>query len=203
MYRGSDRIQSEIHLNTIRDPLKIHKLKSRAIWVISAVLTVAFLLISLMWADNSQTHSLNYTFPCITSSMLKAHVWFTGTQFLIINQNKFDWTNIRIEISTGSSQNHLLHGTIDPNVFTLTVGKIGIGEAYPIGVAQFRRDDATKLDPVTTRPEHIKIWSDTQHGKGFWYGRVTEAMAVLHYQTFPCDLPHQRNPRPHALRGST
>jgi hypothetical protein len=203
MYSGSDRIQSDIHLNTIRDLLEIHKLKSRAIWVISAVLTVTFLLISLMWVDNSRIHSLNYTFPCTTLSTLKAHVQFTGTRFLIINQNKFDWTNIRIEVSTDINQNHHLHGTIYPNAFMLTVHKIDIGEPYPIEVTLFRRDDGTKLDPVTTRPENIKIWSDTPHGKGFWYGRLTEAMAVLHYQTFPCDLVHHRDLRPYALRDST
>jgi hypothetical protein len=205
MCSGADHIQSNIHPNTIRDPLEIHKLKSRAIWVISAVLIVAFPLISLMWVGNAQTHSLNYTFPCTTSSILKAYVRFTGTQFLIIDKNQFDWANIYIEINTHSRKNHHLHGTIDCNAFRLMVPKIDIGEAYPIEVTQFRRDDGTKLDPVTTRPENIKIWSDTPYGRGFWYGRVTDAMAVLHSQTLPCDLGdlvHHRNPRPHALQGS-
>src|SRR6266516_5022302 len=188
MYSGSDHMQSNIHPNTIRGPLDIHKLKSRTIWVISAVLTVSFLLIPLTWVDNTQTHSLNYTFPCTTSSILKAYVRFTGTQFLIINKSQFDWANIHIEINTDSSQNHHLRGTIDPTAFVLTVSTINSGEAYPIEVTQFRREDGTKLDPVTTRPENIKIWSDTPHGRGFWYGRVTDAMAVLHYQTLPCDL---------------
>jgi hypothetical protein len=113
--------------------------------------------------------------------------------------------DVRIEINTDSSQNYHLHGIIDPNAFMLMVPKMDIGEAYPIEVTQFRRDDGTKLDPVTTRPENIKIWSDTPHGRGFWYGRITDAMAVLPYQTLPCDLGdlvHHHNPRPHALQGS-
>jgi hypothetical protein len=205
MSSGADHIQSNIHPNTIRDPLEIHMLTSRAIWVISAVLIVAFPLISLMWVGNAQPHSLNYTFPCTTSSILKAYVRFTGTQFLIINKNQFGWANIHIEINTDISKNYHLHGTIDRNAFRLMVPKIEIGEAYPIEVTQFRRDDGTKLDPVTTRPENIKIWIDTPHGRGFWYGRVTDAMAVLHYQTLRSDLGdlvHHRNPRPHALQGS-
>jgi hypothetical protein len=202
MCSGSDHIQSDIHPNTIRGPLEIHKLKSRAIWVISAGLTVAFLLISLMWIGNAQTHSLNYTFSCTTSSILKTHVQFTETQFLIINKNQFDWTNVRIGINIDNSQNHRLHGTVDPNAFMLIAPTIHSREAYPIEVTQFRRDAGTKLAPVTPRPENIKIWSDTPHGRGFWYGKVTDAMAVLHYQTLPCDLAHHRNPRPHALRGS-
>jgi len=128
-----------------------------------------------------------------------------GTQFLIINKSQFGWTDIHIEINTDSSQNHHLHGTIDPNAFMLMVPKMDIGEAYSIEVTQFRRDDGTKLDPVATRPENIKIWSDTPHGRSLWYGRVTDAMAVLHYQTLPCDLGalvHHRTPRPHALQGS-
>ena len=128
MYSRFDGIQSNIHPNTIRGPLEIHKLKSRTIWVISAVLTAAFLLISLMWVHDTQTHSLNYTFPCTTSNILKAYVRFTGTQFLIINKSQFDWDNIHIEINTDSSQNHHLHGTINPNAFMLMVPKIDIGE---------------------------------------------------------------------------
>ena len=205
MYSGSDHIQSNIHPNTIRGPLEIHKLKGRAIWVISAVLTVAFLSIPLMWVDNTRTHSLNYTFPCTTSNIVKAYVQFTGTQFLIINKNQFDWADIHIEINTDRHQNYGLYGTIDPNAFMLMAPTIHSGEAYPIEVTQFKRGNGTKLDPVTTRPENIKIWSDTPHGRGFWYGRVTDAMAVLHYQTLPCDLGdlvHHHNPRPHALQGS-
>jgi hypothetical protein len=170
MWNGSDHIQSSIHPNAARAPVETNKLKSKALWVISAVLTVAFLLISLMWIDNAQTHSLSYTFPCTTSSILKAYVQFTGTQFLIINKNQFDWNNVHIEINTDSSQNHHLHGTIEPNAFMLMAPTIDSGEAYPIEVTQFRRDDGTKLDPVTTRPENIKIWSDTPDGRGFWYG---------------------------------
>jgi hypothetical protein len=155
-----------------------------------------------MWIGNAQNHSLTYTFPCTTSSILKTYVQYTGAQFLIINKNPIDWTNVRIEINTDDSQNHRLHGTIDPNAFMLNAPTIRSGEAYPIEVTQFRRDDGTKLDPVTTRPENIKIWSDTPHGRGFWYGKVTDAMAVLHYQTLPCDLVHHRDPRAHAPRGS-
>jgi hypothetical protein len=178
MYSGSDHMQSNIHPNTIRDPLEIHKLKSRTIWVISAVLTGAFLLIPLMWVDNTQTHSLNYTFPCTTSSILKAYVRFTGTQFLIINKNQFDWTSVRVEINADISQDHPLHETVAPSAFMLMVSGINSGEAYSVGVTQFRREDGAKLDPVTTRPENIKIWSDTPHGRGFWYGGFVQPPAA-------------------------
>jgi hypothetical protein len=55
----------------------------------------------------------------------------------------------------------------------LTVARINTGEAYSVEVTEFRREDGAKLAPVTTRPESIKIWSDTPRGRGFWYGHLT------------------------------
>jgi hypothetical protein len=137
---------------------------------------VAFLLISFTWIDNAQHHSLNSTFTSTASDVLHAYVRFTGTQFLIINKNPFDWTNVRIEISSGTSQDHHLHGTIDPRAVMLMAPRINAGEAYSIGVTQLRRDDGTTFDPVTTWPQNIKIWSDTPRGRGFWSGRVTDVI---------------------------
>jgi hypothetical protein len=161
----------------LRERLQICKLRSEAIWAICAVFTIALLWVSFTWIDNAQI-PLNYTFTSIASNILKAYVNFTERQFLIINKNQFDWTNVRVEVSSDISQDYPLHGTIDPSSFMLMVPRINSGEAYSVGVTQFRREDGAKLEPVTTRPEHIKICSDTPHGRGFWYGGFVQPSAV-------------------------
>jgi hypothetical protein len=158
--------------------VKIYKLRREAIWAICAVFTIALLWVSFTWIDKAQMHDLNYTFTSTASNILKAYVSFTEIQFLIINKNQFDWTNVRVEVSSDISQDYPVHGTIDPRAFMLMVPRMNSGEAYPVGVTRLRREDGAMLEPVTTRPEHIKICSDTPHGRGFWYGSFVQPSAV-------------------------
>jgi hypothetical protein len=178
MCTGFDQILSGIHPNIAESTGKINKLKNGVIWAIFAFLTVTFLFEPFRRIDNAQIHALDYTSISTASEILKAYVRFTGTQFLIINKNQFDWTNVRIEINADNSQDHPLHETVAPSAFRLMVSGINTGEAYSVGVTQFRREDGAKLDPVTTRPENIRIWSDTPHGRGFWHGGFVQPLAV-------------------------
>jgi hypothetical protein len=146
---------------------------------------------SLTWIANAQIHALDYTFTSTASKRLKAYVRFTGTQFLIINKNQFDWTNVRVEISSDINQDHPLHDTIAPRAFMLMVSEINTGEAYSVRVTQFSREDGAKLDPVTTRPENIQIWSDTPQGRGFWYGGFVQPSAVADWLPPPAELRFQ------------
>ena len=173
-----DQIVCGIHPNIARSTGKINKLKNEVIWAIFAFLTVTLLFGPFTRIDNAQIHALDYTSISTASKILKAYVRFTGTQFLIINKNQFDWTNVRIEINADISQDHPLHETVAPSAFMLMVSGINTGEAYSVGVTQFRREDGVKLDPVTTKPENIRIWSDTPHGRGFWYGGFVQPPAA-------------------------
>jgi len=191
MHTRFEQIFSGIHPNIARGMAKISKLGNEAIWAICAVFTIALILVSFTWIDNTQIHALNYTFTSTASNVLKAYVSFTEIQFLIINQNQFDRTMVRVEVSSDMSQDHPLHGTIDPSAFMLMVPRINSGEAYPVGVTQLRREDGATLEPVTTRPKHIKIWSDTPHGRGFWYGGFVQPSAVADWPLPPAELRFQ------------
>jgi hypothetical protein len=178
MCTGFDQIPSGVHPSIARATAKIHKLKSEVIWAISVVFTVAHLLGSFTWTDNVKILALDYTFTSTASNILKAYVRFTGTQLLIINKNQFNWTNVRIEIHSEISPDRHPHDTIAPGTFTLMLSVINTGEVYSVRVTQFRREDGTELEPLTTGPENIKIWSDTPHGRGFWHGGFVQPLAV-------------------------
>jgi hypothetical protein len=186
-----DQILSDIHPKIASSMAKIYKLRSEAIWAICAVFTIALLWVPFTWIDNAQIHALHYTFTSTASNISKAYVSFTEIQFLIINKNQFDWTNVRVEVSSDTSQDHPLHGTIDPRAFMLMVPRINSGETYPVGVTQFRREDGATLEPATTRPEHIKICSDTPHGRGFWYRGFVQSSAVADWPLPPAELRFQ------------
>lgn len=152
--------------------------QERAFFVISAVFTVALLLVYFTWVDNAQIPALKYTFTSTSSNVLKAYIRLTGIQFLIINKNQFDWINVRVDVNSDISQDHPLHRTIDPRPFMLTIPRINSGEAYSVEVTEFRREDGAKLAPETTPPESIKILSDTPLGRGSWYGKFVQPPAV-------------------------
>jgi hypothetical protein len=191
MCTSFDQTLSDIHPKIARGMVKRCKLRSEAIWAICAVFTIALLWVSFTWIDSAQIHTLNHTFTSTASNILKAYVNFTEKQFLIINKNQFDWTNVRVEVSSDTSQDHPLHGTIDPRAFTLMVPRINSGEAYSVGVTQFRREDRATLEPGITGPEHIKICSDTPHGRGFWYGGFVQSSAVADWPLPPAVLRFQ------------
>ena len=95
---------------------------------------------------------------------LTASVSFTGTQFIIINIDTFDWTNVKLEVNSG-----LLKGG-----YVLKTQRMSSEETYTVGAMQFAKGDGTRLNPFTTKPQNFSIWCDTPRGRGFWYSEWRE-----------------------------
>lgn len=70
----------------------------------------------------------------------------------------------------------------------LMAPRTNTGEGYSVGVTQLRRDEGITFDPVTTRPQNIKIWSATPRGRGLWSGRVTDV--IVGWQMLSGDEEH-------------
>lgn len=95
---------------------------------------------------------------------LTASVSFTGTQFVIINLDTFDWTNVRLEVNSGLLKSG----------YVLKTQRMSSEETYTVGAMQFAKGDGTRLNPFTTKPQNFSIWCDTPRGKGFWYSEWRE-----------------------------
>ena len=94
---------------------------------------------------------------------LTASVNFTGTQFVIINIDDFDWTNVILEVNSG-----LLKGG-----FAFETQRMSAEETYTVSAMQFaKRGDGTRLNPFTTKPQNFSIRCDTPKGRGYWYGEL-------------------------------
>jgi len=87
---------------------------------------------------------------------LDATVVFTGTQFVISNNNDFDWTNVKLEINSG-----LIRGG-----YTLRAGRMSAGQTYTVGAAQFSKADGERFNPFTHKVKNITITCDDF---GFYY----------------------------------
>ena len=93
---------------------------------------------------------------CLKTVDLIASVDFTGTKFVIINLNDFDWTNVKLRIN-------------DKYVFKTQ--RIKTYETCTVDAMQFSKvSDRARFNPLLTKPQEFSISCDTPEGSGHWYG---------------------------------
>ena len=92
---------------------------------------------------------------------LNASIRFTGTQFVITNNDSFDWTDVKLEVnSQGLRSGYILRSNV-----------IEAGTTYTVGAMQFAKKNGEKFNPFTHKPTNFSIWCDTPGGKnGSYYG---------------------------------
>jgi len=96
-----------------------------------------------------------------SSIYLDASVRFTGTQFIIENNDNFDWLNVKMEVN----------GSILKGGFILETDRMKAGETYTVGALQFAKKDGTRFNPVIYKPQDFDIYCDTTKGEdAFWAG---------------------------------
>jgi len=96
-----------------------------------------------------------------SSIYLNASVRFTGTQFIIENDDNFAWLNVKMEVN----------GSFLKSGFILETDRMEAGETYTVGALQFAKKDGTRFNPVTYKPQNFDISCDTPKGESaFWTG---------------------------------
>lgn len=91
---------------------------------------------------------------------LNASVSFTGSQFVITNNDTFSWTNVKLEINS-----QLLKSG-----YKLNANVISAGHTYTVGAMQFAKSDGTRFNPFSMKVQSISIYCDTPKGEGAYYG---------------------------------
>ena len=91
---------------------------------------------------------------------LNVEARFTGTQFIIVNKNDFIWTNVKLDINTGTFRSGYVY----------RVKNILPNKKYTIGAAQFTKSDGTRLNPFVIKPKTIFIICDTPKGRAYYTG---------------------------------
>lgn len=94
------------------------------------------------------------------SSELKASVRFNGTQFIVTNNDAFDWANVKLEINGG----------IISGGYQLTTASMKSGETYTIGAMQFADSDGKRFNPFQMKPQKFRITANTPNGSSFYLG---------------------------------
>jgi hypothetical protein len=82
---------------------------------------------------------------------LNVQINFSDTQFLISNNNSFDYTNVRMKVN---------------DKYELTADKISAGQQYIVGMAQFADSSGQRFNPFAMKVRKIYIRAN----EGYQYG---------------------------------
>ncbi len=91
---------------------------------------------------------------------LGAAVRFTGTQFLISNNDAFIWSNCELEINGG-----IVRGG-----YQFTAPVIQAQSTSTVGAMQFAKSEGERFNPVSMKANSFSIACDTPQGKGHFFG---------------------------------
>jgi len=102
-------------------------------------IAVIFLLAGCGCSVSSKTETIK----------LDANIGFSETQVRIINNNNFDWTNVKFSMNYN---------------WDLKTPIIKAERTYIVGLGQFTKSDEEKFNIWTHKPEHLNIYCDIPGG---------------------------------------
>ena len=109
-----------------------------------------FIILAVGSVDTDSGSSSSSSTPKPERPDLDSTVLFTGTEFVISNNNDFDWTNVKLEINSG-----LIRGG-----YTSREGGMSAGQTYTVGAAQFSKADGERFNPFTHKVKSMIITCD-------------------------------------------
>jgi len=93
---------------------------------------------------------------------LNATIRFDGSQFIIVNNDSFDWLNVKFELNAEGLKSG----------YILTYPLIEAGMTYTVGAMQFAKPDGTRFNPFLMKPIGVFVSCDTPDGKkGYYSGK--------------------------------
>jgi len=136
---------------------EIEKEKKKSSLGTGCLVFLALFIIVYFIMFNPFTSQKKETQP--SSITLNASVGFIGTQFIIKNNDNFDWLNVKMEVN----------GSLLKTGFIFETNRVKAGETYTIGTLQFAKKDGTRFNPFTYKPQEFDIVCDTPKGERAFY----------------------------------
>jgi hypothetical protein len=89
-----------------------------------------------------------------------------GSTMRLMNQDRFEWTNVRL----------VLNGRDSEGGYTFRLARLPEGARVELALASFTTRDGRPFDPRTTKAFHVFLQAKTSQGQGAWAGRLDEAL---------------------------
>jgi len=90
---------------------------------------------------------------------LNARVTFTGSQFVVYNNDTFDWTNVDFQLTLEDAGKS----------FNLNIPVIHAGKKRIVRASEFTSKNGERFNPYKMKPKRFLIWCDTQDRKNGTY----------------------------------
>jgi hypothetical protein len=105
------------------------------------------------------------------SDGLKTYANFTGTQFLIINHDAFDWMDVTVAVNVRKGDPPVIVEPVDGNQIRFTVPRIRAGEMYTLQTYQLTAQTSPAAQTLPTQAYSLRILGATPRGPSAWDGR--------------------------------
>lgn len=120
--------------------------------VLQLVVIVVLICIALFAGTSKKKTIFNKAkFSGESTVRLNTKVVFTGSNFIISNNDKFDWTNVELQIIPETEGSN----------YSLDVVKIPAGEKFSVNAGEFASKEGSNFNPNEMKPKKIRIWCDT------------------------------------------
>ncbi len=119
------------------------------------VAIIVFLITSVFSEKSTPNESAYISAPTVNNYVdLNANVVFSGTQFIISNNDKFDYNEVKMKVN---------------DKFSLNVPTLKAGDIYTVGLMQFADDEGNRFT-VLQKPQKFFISCRTGEGRDGFYG---------------------------------
>ena len=139
----------QLHVQDIQAARRIHKPL-----LIKVIVVVIFIGVVFFYGTSGRKHTSDVNTGQSSTVKLNAKVVFSGAQFVISNNDSFDWKNVRMEIVPDSTKER----------FSLSVSTILSGETYTAEARKFIGSDGIHFSPDKTKSGNFRIFCDTING---------------------------------------
>lgn len=145
----------QLHMKDIQTARRIHKpLLIKVIFILILAYVVFF------YGTSGRKRTSDIGIPGRPSTVrLNAKVTFSQAQFIVSNNDSFDWRNVKLEIIPESVEER----------FRLSVPIILSGERYTADAVKFLGNDGVRFDPDKIKPGKFWILCDTPNGRSGSY----------------------------------
>jgi len=128
-------------------------------WLLLTVPLIVLFMVFIASTDTSEPSRPSTVEPSTVE--LSASISFDGGQFVISNNDSFDWTNVELEVNS-----KLFSGG-----YKFRTSVIRAGDVCTVGAMQFADSDGERFNPFTHKALKLTIWCNTPHGEGFGGGQ--------------------------------
>ena len=137
----------QLHMQDIQAARRIHKPLLKKVIVILIFAGVVF-----FYGTSGRKHISDVDSTGQSSTVkLNAKVAFPGAQFIISNNDSFDWKNVKMDIIPDSMEER----------FSLSIPIILSGETYKADITRFINNDGIRFNPDKMKPRKFWIMCDT------------------------------------------